>query len=277
MDGSGYRGERHHRSEPRRIAADHGQTTQRQHHLFVFRGGQPAELETVATQNRGLRRELRRRVLLAADTEPAGNRQDVLRGDAPHARATARTGQESGAHAAALGQRGAEHDSLCGRRLRLSGAGSHAHFAAGHRQPLRVPHLCLRHRELAVLRPVAARRGRGRDAKRPSDFRCRAVSDRLFRSHLPAVCVEHLVLPHAPLRPVHHHRFSENHRGRCLLTEPRGRSHQEPAAKGGPQGGVAATPQPSCPRELWPGQGRHQTAGRHTVHHLPLYPGAPPI
>ena len=131
------------------------QTTSRQSFVPLFRGGQQAHLQGCTPARGGLRGELRRRVCVAHHPQPGGDRQALFRGDAPLARPPLGARQEGSPHGGVGRQGGPRHDSLRGCRLRLPHAGRDGDLAPHQQQPLRVPHLRLRHREPAVLQSLA--------------------------------------------------------------------------------------------------------------------------
>ena len=180
------------------------QETEGKHNVALRGGGQQPHVEEGAAQDSGLRGELRRHTLLAHGARPLRGRHALLRGDAALA-GHAEARQEVGADELHQRERGPRHDSLRRCRLRLPAAGRHADVGKDTGQPLRVPHIRIRDRELPVLRAGASQRLRDGDAQRPCHIRLRGLSAPVLGGLLPAVRVVGVDVPHGQLRRLFAH------------------------------------------------------------------------
>ena len=132
----------------------------------------------------GLCRRLRRRGLLARHLRPFPESLPAFRNLGPRPRRPAQ-GQE--------GPHGHDPPFVGGTaplrrlRLRLPLRRANAPVEGGRRGQIHVPHLRLRHRELPLLRPLAAQRLRQGHQERHAHLRLREVHARIFVHDLPAV------------------------------------------------------------------------------------------
>ena len=132
----------------------------------------------------GLRRRLRGRGILARHLRPFPESLPAVRdfGARPRRPAQRQKGADGDDSPLVGGD-----DPLRRFRFRLPFRQPHAAVEGGQRQQVHVPHLRLRHRELPLLRPLAAQRLRESHQERYAHLRLREVHARIFVHDLPAV------------------------------------------------------------------------------------------